>query len=132
MFCCYLDVCYVDGGMVDMDIFEFVVMIEEMLVCICVIEYCYIEFGSFFSEDDWLVVVCLIDVLDDGLSFVYSFYDLVLEVLSFGIYVILDYIELVCSVGLFFVYLGYWVLGSWKMDYKVKFSVFEIYKGGVW
>lgn len=39
LFCFYLDICYFDGGMVDMDVFEFVVMIEEILICLCVIEY---------------------------------------------------------------------------------------------
>ena len=55
-----------------------------------------------------------------------------MEPASLGTYIILDHIELARSAGLPFVYLGYWVPGSRKMDYKARFSALEIYKGGVW
>lgn len=128
----YLDERHTDGGMADMDIFEFAAMIEETPVRTRVIEYRQTEPGTPTSEADRLIAVCLTDVLDDGLSLVYSFYDPRLEPLSLGTYIILDHIELARSAGLPFVYLGYWVPGSRKMDYKARFSALEIYKGGVW
>lgn len=128
----YLDERHADGGMADMDIFEFAAMIEETPVRTRVIEYRHSEPGSAASEGDRLTAVCLTDVLDDGLSLVYSFYDPRLEPQSLGTYIILDHIELARSAGLPFVYLGYWVPGSRKMDYKARFAALEIYKGGVW
>lgn len=125
LFCIYLDVCYFDGGMVDMDVFEFVVMVEEILICLCVIEYCD-------EESDDLMVVCLMDVFEDGVSMVYSFFVLELQKQSFGMFLIFDYIYIVCDVGLFYVYFGYWVFGSNKMDYKVCFLGFEIFIDGKW
>lgn len=120
----YLDHRHADGGMADMDIFEFAAMIEETPVRTRVLEY--------RGEDRQLMAVCLTDVLDDGLSLVYSFYDPQQEARSLGTHIILDHIELARTSGLPFVYLGYWVPGSRKMDYKARYSALEIYKGGVW
>ncbi|MCU0854917.1 MAG: arginyltransferase [Rhodobacteraceae bacterium] len=108
LFRAYLDSRHADGGMADMDIFEFAAM------------------------DRSLAAVCLTDVLDDGLSMVYSFYDPDLAKDSLGTYVILDHIEIAREAGLPYVYLGYWVPGSPKMGYKAKFPALEVYIGGVW
>lgn len=134
LFRSYLDARHADGGMADMDIFEFASMIEETPVRTRVIEYRAgaVQDGRFQKGDDQLIAVCLTDVLDDGLSLVYSFYEPELEHSSLGTHVILDHIELARSSGLPYVYLGYWVPGSRKMDYKARFSALEIYKGGVW
>ena len=127
----YLDGRHADGGMADMDIFEFAAMIEETPVRTRVIEYRGNDvFGTEGSAD--LAAVCLTDVLDDGLSLVYSFFDPRLEARSLGTHIILDQIELAREIGLPYVYLGYWVPGSRKMDYKARFGALEIYKGGVW
>lgn len=130
----YLDRRHADGGMADMDIFEFAAMIEETPVKTRVIEYrCGGEVPERLAQgDDHLAAVCLTDVLDDGLSLVYSFYDPALRAASLGTYIILDHIEIARAAGLPYVYLGYWVPGSHKMDYKARFSALEIYKGGVW
>ena len=128
----YLDQRHADGGMADMDIFEFAAMIEETPVRTRVIEYRTGSGDGSAPDQDRLAAVCLTDVLDDGLSLVYSFYDPALESASLGTYIILDHIELARSAGLPFIYLGYWVPGSRKMDYKARFSALEIYKGGVW
>ncbi len=129
----YLDGRHADGGMADMDIFEFAAMIEETPVRTRVIEYRGhgILPGDRLGEPD-LAAVCLTDVLDDGLSLVYSFFDPRLEPRSLGTHIILDHIELARETGLPYVYLGYWVPGSRKMDYKSRFGALEIYKGGVW
>lgn len=130
----YLDSRHADGGMADMDIFEFAAMIEETPVKTRVIEYrCSDDAMPVLAQgDDHLAGVCLTDVLDDGLSLVYSFYDPLLRPASMGTYIILDHIEIARAAGLPYVYLGYWVPGSRKMDYKARFSALEIYKGGVW
>ena len=68
-----------------------------------------------------LLAVALTDVLGDGLSMVYSFFDSDEATRSLGTFMILDHIARARSMGLQFVYLGYWVNGSRKMDYKGRF-----------
>ncbi|MZR13179.1 arginyltransferase [Maritimibacter sp. DP07] len=125
----YLDARHADGGMADMDVFEFAAMIEETPVKSRVIEYSARADDGRTRE---LAAVCLTDVLDDGLSMVYSFYDPDRHSQSLGTYVILDHIRLAREAGLPYVYLGYWVPGSPKMEYKSKFSALEVYIGGTW
>ena len=121
----YLDTRHADGGMADMDVFEFAAMIEETPIRSRVVEYANPETGA-------LVAVSLTDVLDDGLSMVYSFYDPDLPQNSLGTYMILDHIDIAREAGLPYIYLGYWVPGSPKMGYKAKFSGLEIYHKGHW
>jgi arginine-tRNA-protein transferase len=127
LFRAYLDSRHADGGMADMDIFEFAAMIEETPIRSRVVEY-----SQGRGADRRLAAVCLTDVLDDGLSMVYSFYDPELAKGSLGTYVILDHVEIAREAGLPYVYLGYWVPGSPKMGYTAKFPALEIYVGGVW
>ena len=124
----YLDSRHADGGMADMDIFEFATMIEETPIRSRVIEYT--ETNA--SSDKTLAAVSLTDVLDDGLSMVYSFYAPTFSASSLGTYVILDHIEIARDAGLPYVYLGYLVPGSTKMGYKARFSALEIYYRGEW
>jgi arginine-tRNA-protein transferase len=126
----YLDARHADGGMADMDVFEFAAMIEETPIKSRVIEYTRPAGPDETGRP--LAVVALTDVFDDGLSMVYSFYDPDLTNLSLGTFAILDHIEIAREAGLPFVYLGYWVPGSRKMGYKAGFSGVEIYKGGIW
>jgi len=128
LFRAYLDSRHANGGMADMDIFEFAAMIEETPIRSRVIEY------SKRTEDGTreLVAVCLTDVLDDGLSMVYSFYDPARARTSLGTHVILDHIRIAQEAGLPYVYLGYWVPGSPKMGYKANFAALEVYKNGEW
>ena len=123
----YLDGRHANGGMADMDIFEFAAMIEETPIRSRIIEYKNLEKGA-----DDLAAVCLTDVLDDGLSMVYSFFDPDSDRLSLGTYIILDHIRIAQEANLPYVYLGYWVPGSKKMSYKARFSALEIYQGGEW
>ncbi len=125
----YLDSRHSDGGMADMDIFEFAAMIEETPIRSRVVEYLRPDPDT--GRPD-LAAVCLTDVLDDGLSMVYSFYDPDLRSRSLGTYVILDHVAIAREAGLPFVYLGYWVPGSPKMGYKAGFSGLEIYKSQHW
>ncbi|QUS35360.1 arginyltransferase [Falsirhodobacter algicola] len=119
----YLDVRHSDGGMADMDIFEFAAMIEETPIRSRVIEY---------GGPDGLAAVSLTDVFDDGLSMVYSFYDPDLAESSLGVFLILDHVRIAREAGLPYVYLGYWVPGSRKMGYKANFNALDIYKDGTW
>ncbi len=68
-----------------------------------------------------LLAVALTDVLSDGLSMVYSFFDPEAGDRSLGTFMILDHIARAKAMGLAYVYLGYWVPGSRKMDYKGRF-----------
>jgi len=126
----YLDDRHADGGMADMDIFEFAAMIEETPVRSRVIEYTHSPEPG--ERGRPLSAVCLTDIFDDGLSMVYSFYDPDMRANSLGTYLILDHIEIAREAGLPYVYLGYWVPGSRKMGYKAGFSALEIYKAGRW
>jgi arginine-tRNA-protein transferase len=121
----YLDSRHADGGMADMDVFEFAAMIEETPIRSRVIEYTDNSTGD-------LTGVCLTDVLGDGVSMVYSFYTPDRPSDGLGNYIILDHIEIARDAGLPYVYLGYWVPGSQKMGYKAKFSGLEVFMGGEW
>ena len=121
----YLDHRHADGGMADMDVFEFAAMIEETPIRSRVVEYTDSDSGQ-------LIGVTLTDVLSDGLSMVYSFFEPDLPRQSLGTYLILDHIEIAREAGLPYVYLGYWVPGSPKMGYKARFAGLEVYFGGRW
>ncbi len=125
----YLESRHATGGMADMDIFEFAAMIEETPIRSRVIEY---SRPGPTPRNRELAAVCLTDVLADGLSMVYSFYDTETPAESLGTHVILDHIEIAREADLPFVYLGYWVPGSPKMGYKARFSGLEVYTGGQW
>ncbi len=79
-----------------------------------------------------LRAVAILDVLSDGLSAVYTFYDPTVVQASFGTYTVMWQIEQTKSLGLAHVYLGYWISASHKMAYKAKFEPNEILDNGVW
>ncbi|MCL7405646.1 MAG: arginyltransferase [Marivivens sp.] len=127
LFRTYLDSRHAAGGMADMDLFEFAAMVEETPIRTRLIEY------TDTTEDDRaLRAVCLTDILDDGLSMVYSFFDPELERQSLGTYLVLDHVEIAREMGLPYVYLGYWVPGSPKMGYKANYAALEIFHQGNW
>ena len=126
----YLDSRHATGGMADMDLFEFAAMVEETPIRSRLIEY--EDRADKHGPRAGLRAACLTDILDDGLSMVYSFFDPAYEKDSLGTYLILDHIQIARDMGLPYVYLGYWVPGSPKMGYKAKFRGVEIYRGGVW
>ncbi len=130
LFRAYLEARHATGGMADMDIFEFAAMIEETPVRSRVVEYT--DPHGPIAGDRQLTAVCLTDVMDDGLSLVYSFYDPTMTDRSLGTYIILDHIEIAREAGLPYVYMGYWVPGSDKMGYKARFNSVEVYHQGEW
>ena len=101
---------------------DYVAMVEDTAVRTHLIEY---RLPSTDGGPGDLVAVTLTDLLKDGLSMVYSFYDPTMERRSLGRFAILDHVRQAAIVGLPFVYLGYWVQGSAKMDYKADFRPME-------
>ncbi len=79
-----------------------------------------------------LQMVSIIDLLDDGLSSVYTFYETQQNSDSFGTYNILWQIAEARTLGLSHVYLGYWVKESQKMNYKARFMPAEFLMAGQW
>jgi arginine-tRNA-protein transferase len=127
----YLGARHADGGMADMDIFEFAAMVEETPIRTRIVEW-WDDRPTEADDEPELRAVCLTDVLDDGLSMVYSFYDPDCRRDGLGTFLILDHVEAARAAGLPYVYLGYWVPGSPKMGYKSAFSALEIYKDRAW
>jgi arginine-tRNA-protein transferase len=130
LFRAYLDSRHATGGMADMDLFEFAAMVEETPIRSRLIEYT--DPTTPTDPFGGLKAVCLTDVLDDGLSMVYSFFDPYRDRDSLGTYLILDHVALAIELDLPFVYLGYWVPGSPKMGYKSRFGALEIFRAGGW
>ena len=119
----YLDARHGDGGMVDMTVLDYAMMVEDSHVETRLVEYRRRGPDTAINgrgRGD-VLAVCLTDVLGDGLSMVYSFYDPRHAERSLGTFMILDHIAQARAMGLPYLYLGYWVEGSRKMDYKARF-----------
>jgi arginine-tRNA-protein transferase len=123
VFRAYLDARHRDGGMADMTVLDYAMMIEDSHVDTRVVEYRRREpyLGVNGRNTGQMLAVALTDVLSDGLSMVYSFFEPDEGDRSLGTFMILDHIERAKRMGLPYVYLGYWVPGSRKMDYKGRF-----------
>jgi arginine-tRNA-protein transferase len=118
----YLDSRHSGGGMSDMGLFDYVAMVEETPVSTHIIEY---REPATNGGTQKLVACALTDVLRDGLSMVYSFFHPGEETRSLGTYMILDHIAAAQARNLPYVYLGYWIRGSAKMNYKARFRPLE-------
>ena len=125
----YLLSRHAEGGMADMTWPDYVAMIEDTAVRTHLIEY---RTASQDGGPGDLVACILVDQIGDGLSLVYSFYDPKIARRSPGSFIILDHIRQARALGLPYVYLGYWVTGSGKMDYKARYSPLEVLRPGGW
>lgn len=85
-----------------------------------------------FRENGVLRMVSIIDLLNDGLSSVYTFYDPDLPNTSFGTYSILWQIGQCQHLHLPYLYLGYWIRDSRKMAYKTNYRPLEVLRQGKW
>ncbi len=85
-----------------------------------------------FRERGRLLAVAVVDHLPQALSAVYTFFDPGAQARGLGTLAVLRQIRLACASGLEHVYLGYWVEGSRKMDYKRRFSPLEALYGTQW
>ncbi|HUO21482.1 MAG TPA: arginyltransferase [Caulobacteraceae bacterium] len=125
----YLLARHANGGMADMTWPDYVAMVEDTAVRTHLIEY-RLPSGDRGPGD--LAACVLVDILGDGLSLVYSFYDPAMQRRSLGSFVILDHVVQARLAALPYVYLGYWVPGSIKMDYKARFRPIEVLRPGGW
>jgi arginyl-tRNA--protein-N-Asp/Glu arginylyltransferase len=116
----YLEARHAGGGMAGMSWPDYVAMVEDTAVRTRLVEY------RDPAGPEQLVACALVDTLADGISLVYSFFNPDLPKRSLGSFMILDHIEQARARGLAYVYLGYWVRGSRKMDYKARFNPLEV------
>jgi len=130
----YLDSRHRDGGMADMTVLDYAMMVEDSHVETRIVEFRRRGPDSRLTGrgNGPLLGVALTDVLSDGLSMVYSFFDPHAGARSLGTFIILDHIARARRLGLPYVYLGYWVKGSKKMDYKGRFLPQERLTGDGW
>lgn len=120
----YLNSRHGDGDMAGMSFPEYVMMVEEGAQRTHVTEY--------RDANGHLICAALTDVLKDGLSLVYSYFEPSQAHRSPGAYMILDAIRQAEAAGLPFVYLGYWVKGSRKMAYKSDFQPLQMLSPAGW
>jgi len=115
---------HADGDMAAMGYYDYRAMIEDTPISTGILE--------FRDAQDRLLGACLTDWLADGLSAVYSFFDTDEDKRSLGTFAVLWLVGRARSLGLPYVYLGYWVPESRKMAYKARFRPSEILISGAW
>ncbi|MDH4384647.1 MAG: arginyltransferase [Caulobacter sp.] len=125
----YLLARHADGGMAEMTWSDFVAMVEDSTVRTHIVEY---RTPSQDQGPGDLVACALVDLMQDGLSLVYSFFDPAMGRRSLGSFMVLDHVVQARLNDLRRVYLGYWVAGSEKMAYKARFSPLEILRPSGW
>ncbi len=126
----YLHHRHPDGGMVGMDETDFADMVEQTPVQTSIIEYREPRADGLPGK---LVGACLTDHQADGLSMVYSFYDTgPTQRPGLGSFIILDHILRTRQMNLPYVYLGYWVAGAKRMEYKTNYQPLELLTPGGW
>jgi arginine-tRNA-protein transferase len=124
LFRTYLESRHGDGDMAGMSFGEYVMMAEDGAQ--------RTHIGEYRDPADRLVAAALTDTLKDGISLVYSFFDPDMAKRSLGAFMILDAVRQASDLGLPYVYLGYWVKGSAKMDYKADYQPLQLLTPGGW
>ena len=123
----YLGNRHEGGGMSGMSYRDYCGMVNDSPVKSVVFEY-----RQNGIPDAPLMAVALTDILRDGLSMVYTFFNPEDSRRSLGSYMILDHILHARELGLPHTYLGYWIKNSDKMSYKSRFKPLEILDGSQW
>ena len=119
----YLASRHPGGGMAAMDEIDYADMVEHTAVSSFVLEY---REPSSDGGRGRLIGACLTDRQGDGLSMIYSFYDPEHEARTgLGNFIILDHIRRAAAAKLPYVYLGYWVDGAQRMQYKIRYRPLE-------
>ncbi len=113
-----------DGGMEDMSYADYLSMVEDTTARSQVCEY--------RDGNGKLLAAALVDQLGDGPSLVYSFYDPASADRSLGSFIILDHINQAMVHAQPYVYLGFWIKNSDKMNYKAKYRPLEILRPEGW
>jgi len=90
------------------------------------------RFLEFRDTDQHLLAVAVTDVLSDGYSAVYTFYDPDLPRRGLGVHALLWQIDRARNEGRDWVYLGYWIAGCAKMDYKSRYQPLQAFRDGKW
>jgi arginine-tRNA-protein transferase len=124
LFSTYQDARHGNGDMARMDARDYRAMIEDSTVETSIFEY--------RRADESLIAVALVDILADGLSAVYSFFDPEEDRRGLGTYIILDLIDEAKMLSLPHIYLGYWIGDCRKMSYKMRFQPLEGFRDGQW
>jgi leucyl-tRNA---protein transferase len=130
----YIDARHADGGMADMTVLDYAMMVEDSIIDTFVTEYrLKPDIGAKDDADKRpLLGVALCDRLSDGISMVYSFYEPEAARRGLGTYMILEHIAYARRLGIPYLYLGYWIQGSPKMSYKKRFQPQEHLTGNGW
>jgi len=87
---------------------------------------------EFKDEQDITKIVSVIDIVQDGVSAVYTYYDAEDVNASYGTYAIMWLSKWTKSLNLPYLYLGYWIAESPKMVYKQQFKPQERLIDGEW
>jgi arginyl-tRNA--protein-N-Asp/Glu arginylyltransferase len=124
LFSRYLEARHNDGEMVGMGPQDYASMVADSPIDSRMVE--------FRDRDRKLIAACLTEWSGDGISAVYSFFTPERVSASLGTYVVLRLLDLARQAGLPYLYLGYWVKGSQKMDYKRRFQPLERYGADGW
>ena len=119
----YLKFKHDKSEMNEMNYYDYKKMMEAPGIATKIYEYYY---------EKKLVACVISDFLDDSISMVYSFYSEEILKNSIGKYMILDHLELAKNLNKNYVYLGYWVEGCNKMDYKSKFNSSQVLMNSKW
>ena len=123
----YLSTRHPGGGMVGMDEGDYADMVEHSPVNSVIVEY---RMPGENGEQGKLIGACLTDQQADGLSMIYSFFDP--DIAGLGNFIIMDHILRARTAGLPYVYLGYWVKGSARMEYKTRYRPLEVLSPTGW
>jgi|TARA_R100000005_G_scaffold26336_1_gene11670 arginine-tRNA-protein transferase len=119
----YIEQRHADGDMYPPDRDQYMSFLNDAWDCT--------RYYRFFAEDR-LLGIAVVDVLTDGLSAIYTFFEPEEERRSLGSYAILWQIEQARLMGLNYLYLGYWIRNCSKMSYKTAYRPLELYIDSDW